>query len=101
MFLQETPGTAKLGFETKAWMKWMCLLFDAPRDLGASKVLSRLQSHVCFSGTLLYESFWRQRTEIQDKDGHLWVPADCELSSSLKALESRADIIYKPPLKKE
>ena len=52
-------------------MMGMCSLFDAPRDLGASKALNRLQSHLCFSGTLLYESGWRQRTETQDKAGHL------------------------------
>ena len=52
-------------------MTGMCSLFNAPRDLGASKALNRLQSHLCFSGTLLYESGWRQRTETQDKAGHL------------------------------
>ena len=37
------------------------------RDLGASKALRGLQSHLCFSGTLLYESGWRKRTETQNK----------------------------------
>ena len=79
----------------------MCSLFDAPRDLGISKALSRLQSRLCFSGTLLYESGWRKRTETHDKAGHLWVPADCELSFSHQASESGADAIHRPPLKKE
>ena len=82
-------------------MKGMGSLFDASRDLGASKALSRLQSHCCFSGTLLYESGWRKRTEAQDKAGHLWVPADCELSFSHQISESGAYVIHKPPLKKE
>ena len=79
----------------------MCSLFDAPSDLEASKAFSRLQSHVCFSGTLLYESGWRKRTETQDNVGHLWVPADCELSFSHQASESGTYVIHKPPLKKE
>ena len=70
-------------------------------DLGASKALRELQSHLCFFRTLLYESGWRKRTETQDKAGHLWVPGDCELSSSHQASESGADVIHKPPLKKE
>ena len=49
--------------------------------LGDSKALRELQSLLYFVGTLLYESGWRKRTETQDKAGHLWVPADCELSS--------------------
>ena len=70
-------------------------------DLGDSKALRELQSPLCFLGTLLYESGWRKRTETQDKTGHLWVPADCELSSSHKASQSGADIIHKPPLRKQ
>ena len=70
-------------------------------DLGASKVLRGLQSHLYFFRTLLYESGWRKRTETQDKAGHLWVPADCELSFIHQASESGADVIHKPPLKKE
>ena len=70
-------------------------------DLGDSKALSELQSLLCFLDTLLYESGWRKRTETQDKAGHLWVPADCELSSSHQASESGADVIHKPSLKKE
>ena len=50
---------------------------------------------------MLYESGWRKRTETQDKAGHLWVPADCELSSSHKASQSGADVIHKPPLRKQ
>ena len=50
---------------------------------------------------MLYESGWRKRTETQDKAGHLWVPADCELSSSHQASESGADVIHKPPLRKQ
>ena len=42
-----------------------------------------------------------ERTETQDKAGHLWVPADCELSFIHQASESGADVIHKPPLKKE
>ena len=79
-------------------MKGMCSLFDAPRDLGISKALSRLQSRLCFSGTLLYEYHWRNRTETQNKAGHLWVPADCELSSSHQTGDY---VIHRPPLKKE
>ena len=70
-------------------------------DLGASKALRGLQSHLYFFRTLLYESGWRKRTETQDKAGHLWVPADCELSFIHQASESGADVIHKPPLKKE
>ena len=70
-------------------------------DLDASKALRGLRSHLCFFRTLLYESSWRKRTETQDKAGHLWVPADCELSSSHLASESGADVIHKPPLKKQ
>ena len=70
-------------------------------DLGASKALRGLQSHLRFFRTLLYESGWRKRTETQDKSGHLWVPVDCELNSSHQASESGADVIHKPPLKKE
>ena len=70
-------------------------------DLGDSKALRELQSPLYFVGTLLYESGWRKRTETQDKAGHLWVPADCELSSSHQASQSGADVIHKPPLKKE
>ena len=39
-------------------------------------------------------------TETQDKAGHLWVPADCELNFSHQASESGADVIHKPPLEK-
>ena len=60
-----------------------------------------LQSPLCSVGTLLYESGWRKRTETQDKAGHLWVPADCELSSSHQASQSGADVIHKPPLRKQ
>ena len=49
-------------------------------DLGDSMALREWQSPLYFIGTLLYESGWRKRTESQDKAGHLWVPADCELS---------------------
>ena len=70
-------------------------------DLGDSKALRGLQSHLCFFRTFLYESGWRKRTETQDKAGHLWVPADCELSSIHQASKSGADVIHKPPLKKQ
>ena len=70
-------------------------------DLGDSKALSELQSLLCFLDTLLYESCWRKRTETQDKAGHLWAPADCELSSSLQASQSGAYVIHKPPLRKQ
>ena len=70
-------------------------------DLGNSKALRGLQSHLCFFRTLLYETGWRKRTETQDKAGHLWVPADFELTSSHQASELSADVIRKPPLKKE
>jgi len=70
-------------------------------DLGASKAFRGLQSHLCFFSTLLYESAWRKRKETQDKAGHLWVPADFELTSSHQASELSADVICKPPLKKE
>ena len=70
-------------------------------DLGDSKALRELQSPLCFSETLLYESGWRKRTETQAKAGHLWVPADCELSFSHQASQSGADVIHKPPLKTE
>ena len=70
-------------------------------DLGDSKALKGLQSHLCFFRTLLDESAWRKRTEIQDRAGHLWVPADCELSSIHQASESSADVIHKSPLRKQ
>ena len=70
-------------------------------DLGASKAFRGLQSHLCFFSTLLYESAWRKRKETQDKAGHLWVPADFELTSSHQASQSGADIIHKPPLRKQ
>ena len=63
--------------------------------------LRELQSPLYFIETLLYESGWRKRTETQDKAGHLWVPADCELSFSHQASQSGADVIHKPPLKME
>ena len=69
-------------------------------DLGASKAFGRLQSHLCFFRTLFYESGWRKGIETQHKAGHLWVPADCELSSSHQATESGADVIHKLSLKK-
>ena len=77
------------------------MLFVAARDIGVSNALTRLQSKLCFSGALLYESGWRKRTKTQDKPGHLWAPADCELSFSHQASELGADVIHKPPLKKE
>ena len=70
-------------------------------DLGDSKALRKLQSPLCFLGTLLYESGWRKRTETQDKAGQLWVPADCELSFSHQASQSGAEEIHKPPLRKQ
>ena len=71
-------------------------------ELGDSKALRELQSPVCFFlGTLLYEPGWRITTEIQDKAGYLWVPADCELSSSYEASQSDAGVIHKPPLRKQ
>ena len=82
-------------------MKGMCSLSDAPRDLGASKALSRLESHLCFSETLLYVPGWRKWTETQDKARNLWVPADCKFSFSHQASESGADVIHKPPLREE
>ena len=57
-------------------MKGMCFLSDA---VGASKALSWLESLVCVSEALLYEYGWSKRTEKQDKPGHFWVLADCEL----------------------
>ena len=82
-------------------MNWMCFLFDAQNRPGASKALSGLQSHLCFFRAFLYESGWRKKTETQDKAGHLWVLADCEFSSIHQVSESGADVIHKPPLKKE
>ena len=63
--------------------------------------MRELPPPLCFLGTLLYESGWRKRTETQEKAGHLWVPADCELSSSHQASEPGADVIHKPPLRKQ
>ena len=71
------------------------------KDLRDSKALRELQSPLYFVGTLFYESGWRKRTETQDKAGHLWVPADCELSSIHQASESSADVIHKSPLRKQ
>ena len=70
-------------------------------DLGDSKALRELPSPLRVLGTLFYESGWRKRTETQEKAGHLWVPADCELSSSHQASQSGADVIHKPPLRKQ
>ena len=70
-------------------------------DLRDSKALRELHSPLYFVGTLPYESGWRKRTETQDKAGHLWVPADCELSSIHQASKSGADVIHKTPLKKQ
>ena len=70
-------------------------------DLGDSKALKELQSPLYFVGTLVYESGWRKRTQTQDKAGHLWVPDDCELSSIHQASQSGADVIHKPPLRKQ
>ena len=70
-------------------------------DLRDSKALRELHSPLYFVGTLLYEPGWRKRTETQDKAGHLWVPADCELSSSHQASQSGAEEIHKPPLRKQ
>ena len=69
--------------------------------LGDSNALRELQSSLYFIGTLFYESGWRKRIETQEKAGYLWVPADCEFSSSHQASQSGADVIHKAPLKKE
>ena len=69
-------------------------------DLGDPKALRELQSQLYFVETLLYESGWIERTDTQDKAGHLWVPGDCELSSIHQASQSGADVIHKPSLKK-
>ena len=61
-------------------MKGMCSLSDAPRDVGASKLFSWIETHICSSETLLDESGWSKRTETQYKPGHFWVLTDCELS---------------------
>ena len=82
-------------------MKRMCSHFDSPNRPWSFKGLERVTITLVFFRTLLYESGWRKRTETQDKAGHLWVPADCELSSIHQASESGADVINKPPLKKE
>ena len=79
----------------------MCSLFDAPNSPRKFKALERMTITLIFVGTLLYESGWRKRTETQDKAGHLWVSADCELSSSHQASQSGADVIHKPSLKKQ
>ena len=42
-----------------------------------------------------------EKGQKQDKAGLLWVPADYELSSSHQASQSGADVIQKPPLKKQ
>ena len=70
-------------------------------DLGDSKALRGLQSHLCFFGTSLDKSGWSKRTETQDKAGHLWVTADSELTPSHQASQSGAAVIHKPPLNKE
>ena len=60
----------------------MCSLFDAQNRPWRFKGLERVTiTLMFFGGTLLDESGWSKRTETQDKAGHLWVPADCELSS--------------------
>ena len=79
----------------------MCSLFDAPNSPRKFKALERMTITLIFVGTLLYESGSRKKIETQDKAGHLWVPADCELSSSHKASQSGADVIHKPPLRKQ
>ena len=55
----------------------------------------------CSWGTLLYGTDWRKRTDTQDKAGHLWVSAGCELSSSHQISGSGTDVIHKPPSEKE
>ena len=55
----------------------------------------------CSLGTLLYGTGWRKRTDTQDKVGHFWVLADCELSSSHQISGSGADVIHKPSSEKE
>ena len=80
----------------------MCPFFDAPNRTWRFKGLERITiTRMFFLGTLLYEPGWRIRTEIQDKAGYLWVPADCELSSSYEASQSDAGVIHKPPLRKQ
>ena len=74
----------------------MCSLFDVPNRPWRFKGLERITVTLMFLGTLVYESGWRKRTETQEKAGHLWVPADCELSSSHQASQSGADVIHKP-----
>ena len=71
------------------------------KDLGDSKALRELQSQLYFVGTLHYESGWRKRTETQNKAGNLWVPANCELSSSHQASQSGANVIQKQPVTKQ
>ena len=71
------------------------------KDLRDSKALRELQSPLFILGTLLYESGWRKRTETQNKAGNLWVPANCELSSSHQASQSGANVIQKQPVTKQ
>ena len=42
-----------------------------------------------------------EKGQKQDKAGLLWVPADYELSSSHQASQSGAEVIHKPPLRKQ
>ena len=55
----------------------------------------------CSLGTLLHGTVWRKSTNTQDKPGHLWVSAGCELSSSHQTSGSCADVIHKPTSEKE
>ena len=79
----------------------MCSLFDAPNSPRKFKALERMTITLIFVGTLLYESGWRKRTETQNKAGNLWVPANCELSSSHQASQSGANVIQKQPVTKQ
>ena len=68
-------------------------------DLGDSKALRELQSPLYFVGTLVYESGWRKRTETRtrlDISG-----SQLTVSSSHQASQSGADVIHKPPLRKQ
>ena len=82
-------------------MKRMCSLFDDQNIPWSFKGLERVMvTLMFFFKTLCYET-GREKGQKHRTRLDLWVPADCELSFIPQASESGADVIHKPPLKKE
>ena len=92
-------GWARFGLR-QAYNQGTCSLFDAQKRLELCMPWEGVNQS-CSLGTLLHGTVWRKSTNTQDKPGHLWVSAGCELSSSHQTSGSCADVIHKPTSEKE